>query len=547
MNHMTQVGTAAPSEVGHQVLDAVIIGAGVAGLYQLHQLRELGLNVMAYEAASDVGGTWYWNRYPGARFDSEAYIYQYLFSEELYRGWSWSERFPAQPEIEQWMHYIADRLDLRKDIRFNTRIVSAHYQENEGRWALLTDTGETIDARFLVTCCGMLSAPMEDMFPGQKSFEGRIFHTARWPHEEIDFTGKKVGVVGIGATGIQVIQTIADKVGDLKVFIRTPQYALPMRNPKFSETDVAAYKSRFNELKQTLPHTFTGFEYDFRYQWAELTPAERLEVLEEIYNNGSLQLWLASFAEMFFDEQVSEEISEFVRAKMRGRLKDPKLCEMLIPTDYGFGTHRVPLETNYLEVYHRDNVTPVSVKDNPIVEITPKGIKTQDGTVHELDIIILATGFDAGTGALTRIDIRGRDGRSLKEDWGKDIRTTLGLQVHGYPNMFTTAVPLAPSAALCNMTTCLQQQTEWITTCISYLRNNDHSVIEPTAEKQDEWVRHHDETADANLISKTNSWYLGSNVPGKPRRVLSYTGGVGAYRQKCDEVTASEYEGFILQ
>jgi len=547
VNHMTQEGMAPRNRDGQKTLDAVIIGAGVAGLYQLYQLRQLGLNVRAYEAASDVGGTWYWNRYPGARFDSEAYIYQYLFSEELYKGWSWSERFPAQPEIERWMHYIADQLDLRKDIQLDTRIASAHYRDADGRWTITTDTGETIDTQFLVTCCGMLSAPMETMFPGQDRFEGRIFHTARWPREAIDFTGKRVGVIGIGATGIQVIQTIAPEVGELKVFIRTPQYALPMANPQFGEADVAAYKARFDELRRTLPHTFSGFEYDFRYQWYDLSPEERLEALEEIYNSGSLQLWLASFAEMFFDEEVSQEISEFVRGKMRGRLKDPRLCEMLIPADYGFGTHRVPLETRYLEVYHRDNVTPVSVKDNPIVAITPNGIKTQDGTVHELDIIILATGFDAGTGALTRIDIRGRDGRSLKEDWGRDIRTTIGLQVHGYPNMFTTAVPLAPSAALCNMTTCLQQQTEWITDCIRYLGDHGHSIIEPTAEKEDEWVRHHDETADANLISRTDSWYLGSNVPGKPRRVLSYTGGVGAYRQKCDEVAASEYDGFVLQ
>jgi len=372
------------------------------------------------------------------------------------------------------------------------------------------------------------------------------FSTPPATREEIDFAGKKVGVVGIGATGIQVIQTIADKVGELKVFIRTPQYALPMHNPKYSEQDVAGYKARFNELKNTLPHTFTGFEYDFRYHWADLTPEQRLEVLEDIYENGSLQLWLASFAEMFFDAEVSEEISEFVRAKMRGRIKDPHLCDILIPTDYGFGTHRVPLETNYLEVYHRPNVTAVSVKDNAIVEIVPEGIKLADGTVHELDVIILATGFDAGTGALTRIDIRGRGGRSLTEDWGKDIRTTLGLQVHGYPNMFTTAVPLAPSAALCNMTTCLQQQTEWIATCIAHMRDNQRQVIEPSAEREEAWVRHHDEVASANLISKTNSWYLGSNVPGKPRRVLSYTGGVGAYRQKCDEATASGYEGFIM-
>lgn len=525
-------------------LDAAIIGAGVAGLYELYQLRNQGLKVRAYDAASDVGGTWYWNRYPGARFDSEAYIYQYLFSEELYKGWSWSERFPAQPEIERWMHYVADKLDLRKDVQFNTRIISAHYNEDTQRWTLRTEDGEIIDAQYVIGCCGMLSAPLSEIFPGQATFKGQIFHTARWPKQPIDLEGKRVGVIGIGATGIQVIQTIADKVGSLTVFVRTPQYVLPMKNPKFSEADVAAYKNRFEELKATLPHTFSGFEYDFSYRWADLTPAQRRDALEEIYQNGSLKLWLASFAEMFFDEAVSAEISEFIREKMRARLKDQKLCDLLIPKDYGFGTHRVPLETNYLEVYHRPNVTAVSVKDNRIVEIVPEGIKLADGTIFELDVILLATGFDAGSGALTRIDIRGRDNRALKEDWGRDIRTAYGLQVHGYPNLFLTGAPLAPSAALCNMTTCLQQQTEWIADCIKFLRAKGASAIEPTAELEDSWVRHHDEVANANLISKTNSWYVGSNVPGKPRRVLSYTGGVGAYRAKCDELAQNSYAGF---
>ena len=310
------------------------------------------------------------------------------------------------------------------------------------------------------------------MFPGQDTFKGQLFHTGRWPKEPVDLAGKRVGVVGIGATGIQVIQTIASQVGHLKVFVRTPQYVLPMKNPKYGRRRSQAYKARFDELQETLPHTFTGFEYDFEHRWADLTPERRREVLEEIWNDGSLKLWLASFAEMFFDEQVSEEVSEFVREKMRERLKDPRLCELLIPTDYGFGTHRVPLESGYLEVYRRPNVEVVGVKDNPIERVTPEGIQTADGKVHELDVIILATGFDAGTGALTRIDIRGRGGRSLKEDWGRDIRTTMGLQVHGYPNLFTTAVPLAPSAALCNMTTCLQQQAEWISDCIRHMRQH---------------------------------------------------------------------------
>jgi acetone monooxygenase len=519
----------------------------VAGLYQLYQLREQGLNVRAYDTASNVGGTWYWNRYPGARFDSESYIYQYLFSGDLYKGWTWSEKFPGQPEIERWLNYVADRLDLKKDIQFSTTITSAHFNEATNRWTVKTDTGETIDTQFLVTCGGMLSAPLTDVFPGQDTFKGQIVHTGRWPKTPLDLAGKRVGVVGIGATGIQVIQTIADMVGHLTVFVRTPQYIIPMKNPKYGSNEAEAYKTRFEELRKTLPNTFTGFEYDFVYKWADLTPEKRRAVLEDTWEDGSLKLWLASFAEMFFDPQVNAEISEFVREKMRARLKDPKLIELLVPTNYGFGTHRVPLESNYLEVYLRPNVEAVNVRTNPIERVTPEGIQLADGTVHQLDVIILATGFDAGTGALTRIDIRGRGGRSLKEDWGRDIRTTMGLQVHGYPNLFTTATPLAPSAALCNMTTCLQQQTEWISDCIRYMRSRNATLCEPTQEMEDRWVAHHDETAGANLISKTVSWYLGSNVKGKPRRVLSYTGGVGTYRQKCSEVAANDYQGFVMQ
>lgn len=533
----------------HESLDAVVIGTGVAGLYQLYKLRdEQGLRVKAVDTATGVGGTWYWNRYPGARFDSEAYIYQYLFSEELYKGWSWSERFPGQPEIERWLNYVADKLDLRKDIRFSTTITSAVFNEATQRWTITTDTGDVIDAQFLITCCGMLSAPLTSMFPGQETFKGKLVHTGRWPKEDVDLSGKRVGVVGNGATGIQVIQTIAGEVGSLKVFVRTPQYIIPMKNPKYGPKEVEAYKARFQELRETLPFSFTGFEYDFTNgNWKELTQEQRHAVLEKIWNEGSLRLWLASFSEMFFEEDVSEEISEFVRKKMRARLKDPKLCEALIPADYGFGTHRVPLETNYLEAYHRPNVELIRVKENPITRITPEGIQLADGTVHELDVIILATGFDAGSGALTRIDIRGRDGRSLKDEWSRDIRTTMGLQVHGYPNLFTTGAPLAPSTALCNMTTCLQQQVEWISDCIAYLRDNDLSVIEPMKETEDAWVAHHDEIANTTLVTKTNSWYMGSNVDGKPRRLLSYIGGVGPYRRKCDEVASSAYPGFAKQ
>jgi len=541
VNEKKQNGAATPLK-----LDTAVIGTGVAGLYQLHLLRQQGMNVRAFDAASGVGGTWYWNRYPGARFDSEGYIYQYLFSEELYKGWSWSEKFPGQPEIERWLNWVADKLDLRKDIQFNTGIESARFNEATERWILTTGSGQTIDAQFLVTCCGMLSAPLTGLFPGQDDFKGKLYYTSMYPEDAVDLAGKRVGVVGNGATGIQVIQTAAKTAGHLTAFVRTPQYVLPMKNPKYTLTEQEAYKARFAELSKTLPHTFTGFEYDFEHAWADLTPEQRRQVLEDVYADGSLKLWLASFGEMFFVQEVSDAISEFVREKMRERLKDPRLCDILIPKDYGFGTHRVPLEMGYLEVFHQPNVELVSVKDNPIECITPEGLRLRDGTEHAFDVLILATGFDAGTGALTRMDIHGRGGRSLTEEWGRDIRTTMGLQIHGYPNLFTTATPLAPSAALCNMTTCLQQQAEWISDCIRYVRDHGLTVCEPTREAEDKWVQHHEETAAATLVPKTVSWYMGSNVKGKPRRLLSYIGGVGQYRQKCDEVAAKNYEGFAM-
>lgn len=529
-------------------LDALVIGAGIAGLYQLHRLREMGLNVRAYDTASGVGGTWYWNRYPGARFDSQVEVYQYWFSEELYKAWKPSERFPAQPETERWLNFVADHLDLKKDIQFNSRIVSAHYREKDGRWTVTTDAGEKIDTQYVLACCGMLSAPLVDRFPGQSTFRGEIHHTGRWPKQGVDLKGKRVAVVGTGATGIQVIQTIAPDVASMKVFVRTPQYVVPMKNPQYSQAEWDLWASQFHDLKKRVRSTFAGFHYDFENRpWAELTPAERTEVLEKFWKEGSLSMWLATFPEMFFDESVSAVVSDFVRGKMRERLRnDPKLCSLLIPSDYGFGTHRVPLENGYLEVYLQDNVEAVDCLTTPIERIVPEGIQTSDGKVHEIDIIILAVGFDAGSGALSRIDLRGRDGRSLKEQWKQEIRTAMGLQVHGYPNLFTTGAPLAPSAALCNMTTCLQQQVDWITDCIGYARTQGKQTIEATREFEDAWVKHHDDTAAATLVVKTDSWYMGSNVDGKPRRLLSYIGGVGNYNRQCDELAASGYPGLAM-
>ncbi|MFI0396934.1 flavin-containing monooxygenase [Paracoccus jiaweipingae] len=527
-------------------VDVIVIGAGVSGLYQVHQLREQGWDVLGLEAASDVGGTWYWNRYPGARFDSESYIYQYLFDEKLYKDWTWSERFPAQPEIERWMHYVADRLDLRRSFEFSTRVESATFDEETERWTVKTDQGDVYDTQFVIGCTGMLSAPLANRFPGQDSFKGQIVHTGLYPKGGLDIRGKRVGVIGTGATGIQVIQTIAREVGELKVFVRSPQFSLPMRNPKFGPDEVKEYKGRFEELKSTLPNTFTGFEYDFEYAWADLTHEQRMARLEEIYNDGSLKLWLASFSEMFFDQEVSDEISQFVREKMEARLKDPELIRILVPQkgDAGFGKVRVPLETNYLETYLLPHVEAVCVRHNPIAEIVPEGIRLEDGSVYDLDVIIMAVGFDAGTGGMSRIDITGRDGMTLRDEWNKETRTSLGMQVHGFPNLFMTGAPLAPSAALCNMTTCLQQQTEWITGCLNHLRDNGKKVIEPSESFERAWIKHHDELVNASLFSKFDSWYNGSNIEGKPKRFMSYTGGAGTYKQKCQDVADSGYAGF---
>ncbi len=470
MSTVTQAAPSATDPTEATQLDALVIGAGIAGLYQLYRLREQGLEVKVVEAGDSVGGTWYWNRYPGARVDSQSHVYQYWFSQELNNEWSWSERFPAQPETERYLNFVADRFDLRKDIQFNTRVTAAGYDEAAKRWSITTDQGETFQAQYLISCSGMLSAPLASLFPGQDEFTGQIFHTARWPKEPVDFTGKRVGVIGTAATGIQVIQTIASQVGHLKVFQRTPQYAIPMNNPKLTEADQISYRKRFNELRHRVMRTFAGFEYDFMYgRWADLSAEERRADLEEMWEEGSLNFWVGLFPELFFDAQVNEEISAFVRDKIRARIKDPKTAEKLIPTAYGFGTRRVPLETNYFEAFNRDNVELVDVKENPIERLTELGVQTADGTIHEVDILILATGFDAGTGALTRIDIRGRDGHTLKDEWSKEITTMLGLQIHGYPNLFTTGAPLAPAAALCNMTTCLQHQVDWIIGCIGFL------------------------------------------------------------------------------
>ena len=527
-----------------QQLDAVVVGAGFAGLYQLHKLREQGLNVRAFEAGSGVGGTWYWNRYPGARVDSQSYIYQYWFSDDLLKEWNWSERFPAREETERYLNFVADKFDLREDIQFNTRVTAATYDESTQRWTVTTDKGESFSAQFLVMGTGGLSTPMVPPFPGHDTFKGLTLHTAHWPKEGVDLKGKRVGVIGTGATGVQVIQTIADQVKHLTVFQRTANYTIPMLNPKYDDAMRASLRAQYPALKERVQNTFAGFDYDFGDKnFHDLTPEERQRTMQTLWEDGSLNFWIGGFKEVFFDEAINEEISKFVRQRIRERIKDPKVADKLVPSDHGFGTRRVPLETLYYEAFNRDNVLLVDTKATPIERMTEKGIQTSAGE-HELDILIFATGFDAGTGTLTRIDIRGRDGLLLKDAWADGIRTTMGLQVHGYPNMFMTMAPFSPAAAFCNVPTCLQQQVDWITDCIQFVRSQGLKSIEASAEAEAKWVAHHDELANLTLIPKTKSWYMGTNVKGKPPRLLAYVGGANVYRQACDDVKARGYEGF---
>ncbi|KAA1191857.1 NAD(P)/FAD-dependent oxidoreductase [Pseudohalioglobus sediminis] len=527
------------------VYDAVVVGAGIAGLYQLYRLREAGFRVLCLEAAPEVGGTWYWNCYPGARVDSQSYIYQYWFSRELIDEWDWSERFPAQPETERYLNFVADKLALREDIRFNSRVNGANWDADSAQWQISTEQGERLEARFLISCTGMLSAPKLPPFPGAEQFRGTVAHTARYPREGLDLAGKRVGVVGCGATGIQVIQTIASEVAELKVFQRTPSYGVPMKNESFDDAIRDHWRARAGELAERVQHTTAGFDFDFdNGSWYDHDEDERRAVMESAWDSGSLAAWVGSFPEVFTDAEVNQVMSDFARERIRARIDDPELAEKLLPTTYGFGTYRVPLESGYYDVFNRDNVELVDVREAAIESFTATGLQTADHN-YELDVVILATGFDAGTGALTQMNIHGRDGLSLSEEWGRDIRSTYGLQVHGFPNLFTVAGPLAPATAFCNMTTCLQQQVDWITDCILHLREHGYRCIEPSRETQDQWVAHHDEHSNQTLLVKTRSWYTGDNIDGKPRRLLSYLG-VGDYREICDQVAASGYAGFVL-
>ena len=529
-------------------LDAIIVGAGIAGMYQLYRLRQLGLSVRVFETGGDVGGTWYWNRYPGARFDSESWTYGYSFSEELLQEWNWSEHFSGQPETLRYLNHVAEKFDLRRDIQFNAQVTAAHYQDAWRGWDIALADGTHHQATFLITAIGPLSAHTLPRIEGRDSFAGRAFHTARWPHEPIDFSGQRVGIIGTGATGIQTIQTIAKSVGHLTVFQRTANWAAPLHNTPISAAEMAEIKVNYPQIFARCRETPGCFIHmnDPRATF-EVSEAERLAFYEELYSKPGFGIWQGNFRDMSTDPEANAAASEFIAGKIRQRVKDPALAEKLIPKDHGFGTRRVPLESGYFEVYNQDNVRLVDLRETPIDRITPAGVKTS-AEEHHLDTLIYATGFDALTGGFDRIDIRGRGGLKLKDKWAEGPRTFLGLQTADFPNMLTIVGP-HNAAARCNIPRCIEQNVEWVSDLMSYMRARDLRHIETTRAAEDAWTESINELAAHMLYTHVDSWMTGvnSNVEGKNiRRVLQYQGGAPAYRAHCDEVAAAEYAGFTL-
>ncbi|MCS6926656.1 MAG: NAD(P)/FAD-dependent oxidoreductase, partial [Candidatus Binatia bacterium] len=520
--------------------DVIIIGAGVTGLYQLYRIRQLGLTVRVYEEGGGVGGTWYWNRYPGCRFDSESETYSYSFSEELLQEWDWKEHYSGQPENERYLNYVADKFDLRKDIQFNARVAAAVYDERTNRWEIRLESGQRARAQFLIAAVGILSAPYIPPFPGIDSFQGESYHTARWPHEGVDLRDKRVAVIGTGATAVQLIPEIAPEVRHLTVFQRTPNYCAPLRNSPIDPETQRQIKARYPEIFKKCRESPAAFLYDFDPRKTfDVPKEERLAFYEYLWAQPGFSKWLANFHDIMTDPAANEDYAEFVRNKIRARVKDPVVAEKLVPKDHPFGSKRVPLESGYYEAFNRDNVSLVDLRETPIERITPTGIKTSERE-YEFDVIIYATGFDAVTGALTRIDIRGEGGQSLKEKWAEGLRTYLGIQTAGFPNLF-----IAISAAFCNYPRCAEMVVEWITDCIRYLRTRGFTRIVPTPQAEEAWVQHTAEVAASTLLSGTDSWFVGANIPGKARVFLLYANTAPAYRQKCAEVAANGYEGFL--
>jgi len=528
-------------------LDAVIIGAGFSGLYMLHRLRdEMGLSARVYETGGGVGGTWYWNRYPGARSDSDSYIYCYSFDRDLLQEWEWSERYPEQHEIRAYLEHVTDRYDLAKDIRFETRVTAATFDEDAAAWTVETDTGERVTARFVITAVGALSAANTPSFEGVGSFRGASYHTGRWPHEGVDFSGLRVGVIGTGASAVQAIPLIAREASDLTVFQRTANYIVPANNGPVPPETVAARKADYDNIWQRVRDSNFGFELYFLEKGALDVSDEELErELMARWEEGGFGIWLGAFADIFFVDEANAKVRAFLHDRIREKVSDPETAELLIPKGYPFGVKRNPLDSGYYETFNLDHVHLVDVKANPIAAITEEGLRLEDGTAYAFDAIVYATGFDAMTGPMNKIDIRGRGGRLLREKWADGPRTYLGVTSAGFPNLFTITGPQSPSV-LSNMPVSIEQHVEFIGRIIGDLDARGAATIEATPEAEEEWVAHNQELANGTLFPTADTWYMGANIPGKPRVFMPNLDFVGPYRAKCDDIAAGDYPGFAF-
>lgn len=525
--------------------DVVIIGAGFSGLYALKRVRDLGFSAHVFEAGSGVGGTWFWNRYPGARCDIESLEYSYSFSQELQTEWRWSERYAPQPEILQYLNHVADRFDLRRDLELNTRVTAAIFDEEANRWNIHTDRGGAVSAQFCIMATGCLSAANLPNIPGLGRFQGNWYHTGCWPHEGVDFSGQRVGVIGTGSSGVQCTPMIARQASQLFVFQRTPNFIVPAQNRRLSPEVVNDWEANCSEYRNCARTSQFGLLVKGCDQPAlEVTPEERLEEYERRWSYGGLG-FLATYPDLLLSREANDTLAEFLRDKIRSTVQDTGVAEKLVPKDFPVGTKRLCVDTGYYETFNRPNVTLVDIRATPIEEITANGVRTS-AAEYRLDSIVFATGFDAMTGALCKIDIRGRRGMSLKEKWSDGPSTYLGLTVSGFPNLFTVTGPGSPSV-LSNMILSIEQHVDFIADCLAHLRQNGSAAIEATPAAEAAWTEHVTQVANFTLFPQANSWYLGANIAGKPRGFMPYIGGVGRYRQKCDSVAANGYEGFALQ
>jgi cyclohexanone monooxygenase len=528
------------------VFDVLIVGAGFSGLFALHRLREIGLRARIIEAGGGVGGTWFWNRYPGARCDVESMDYCYSFSEALQQEWHWTERYPSQPEILDYLNHVADRFKLRDGIQLHTRVTRAVYNTTTHRWTLLTDREENLEATFCIMATGCLSAPRIPDFKGIGNFKRPWYHTAAWPHDGVDFGGQTVGCIGTGSTGIQAIPVIAAQAKKLFVFQRTPHFSVPANNRRLDPRSERDMKARYSEHRRAARSSTFGVPIAGNAASAlSVSAEEREREYERRWQSGGGVPFLTAYADLLVDRAANETIAEFVRAKIRSIVKDPIVAERLVPKDYPLGTKRMCIDTNYYDTFNRPNVELVDVRTSAIEEITETGVRAGTAT-YELDSLVFATGFDAMTGALLNVEIEGEGGVTLKQKWGSGPRCYLGIMAAGFPNMFIVTGPGSPSV-LSNMVVSIEQHINWVIDCIEYLREQGYSSISAIQDAEDNWVTHVSEVANMTLFPHANSWYIGANVPGKARIFMPYLGGVGVYAETCSKIAAAGYTGFNLR